>query len=155
MDSNQTDNFKTFKEGKFRTVKEHLNSDFETLIREWFPNAHREGQQYKTGDFTDSKGKSLVIDLNKRIATDFSCGIIAKDIIEIYRYRFNRLSNYKALKELIDKYNLSYLFDNNSYSYNNNTNFNSIGYKKIIDLLTNSQKAIIIFIIVIILLMLI
>jgi hypothetical protein len=96
----------------FKTLRDYLNQDFETYIREWFPNAHRvNSTTWKTGDFNDnpptnkSKG-SLTFNMRDKYAKDFNSGERAGDIIAIYAKRFCNGDNKTALYELIKRYQL-------------------------------------------------
>ena len=113
---------------KFKIVREYLNNNFEYYIQEWFPNSYKASNDcYKTGNFDDKQVKnktdgSLVFNLNEKYAKDFSTGETAGDIISIYAKRYCNGDNGKALKELIDRYNLKNLFNDYNTKTNNNTN---------------------------------
>ena len=75
----------------FKRVREYLNNDFETYIRQWFPNAKKCGNNiYKTGDFNDTESKdgSLIFNLTEKYTKDFNTGETAGDIISIYAKRY-------------------------------------------------------------------
>jgi hypothetical protein len=116
---------------KFEILKDYLNIDFESYIREWFPNAKRFGSNWCTGDFNDNppsnphKQGSLVIDSRRKIATDFNKDEKAGDIIAIYARRFCNGDNKKAFGEIVERYNLKHLFSSNNNTNNNNTNTNN------------------------------
>ncbi len=130
----------------FETIREYLNNDFERYISEWFPNVIKVNNgTWKTGDFNDTKTKrgdgSLVFNIREKYAKDFSTGETAGDIISIYAHRFCSGSQKKALKELIERYNLasmveSYypkkdktetnLIDNNNIDNNDKDNNNNL-----------------------------
>lgn len=114
-------------ENIFKEVRDILNQDFEILIKDWFQNAYRVNDDiWKTGDFNDTKAKkgdgSLVIHMRDKYAKDFATGETAGDLISIYAHRFCNGDQKRALKELIQKYNLvDYLKNNtklgNSYPF--------------------------------------
>jgi hypothetical protein len=119
----------------FKVLKDYLNDGFELYIREWFPNAIRvSNTTYKTGDFNDTKPKnrnrgSLILNIKDKYAKDFNTGESAGDIIAIYAKRFCNGDNKQAFNELVNKYNLEYLFPenhrhNNSYPNNPNSHNN-------------------------------
>jgi P4 family phage/plasmid primase-like protien len=99
-----------FLTNRFQVLKDYLNQDFETRIREWFPNGHRFGRDWRTGDFNDtppSKGSigSLCFNLRDKYAHDFSRpDENGGDIIAIYARRYCGGDQGRAFNELADKY---------------------------------------------------
>ncbi|MDR0571780.1 MAG: hypothetical protein LBG48_02920, partial [Rickettsiales bacterium] len=114
----------------FKTLRDYLNQNFESYIREWFLNAYRVNSiTWKTGDFNDTKPinknkGSLSFNMRDRYAKDFNSGEKAGDIIAIYAKRFCNGDNKIALYELIEKYHLEYLFPDNNFINKNNGNDN-------------------------------
>ncbi|MDR0571768.1 MAG: transposase [Rickettsiales bacterium] len=99
----------------FKTLRDYLNQDFESYIREWFPNAYRVNSiTWKTGDFNDTKPinknkDSLSFNMRDKYARDFNSGEKAGDRGEIMTFKIskgNMFDNVPIL-ELIKKVKLS------------------------------------------------
>jgi putative DNA primase/helicase len=67
----------------FDQINDHARSNLETLVREWFPQGHKEGHEFKIGSLSGEPGRSLSINLRSGVWSDFASGDNGSDPVSL------------------------------------------------------------------------
>ena len=67
----------------FQAINDHARSCLESLVREWFPQGHKEGNEFKIGSLSGDPGRSLSINLRTGVWTDFASGDNGSDPVSL------------------------------------------------------------------------
>jgi putative DNA primase/helicase len=86
----------------FDQVNSHALTCLETLVHEWFPAGHKEGNEYKVGSLSGEPGRSLSINLRTGVWIDFASGEGGSDPVSLLAaIRSAKMSD--AARELADR----------------------------------------------------
>jgi putative DNA primase/helicase len=83
----------------YKDLNEQLKISVINLLHEWLPGGQVLGDEYCCGDFTGRKGKSLKVNLNSTLWSDFATGESGGDLISLYA-RIKSIGNYEAFQQL-------------------------------------------------------
>ncbi len=67
----------------FDAINDNARACLESLVREWFPQGHKEGNEFKIGSLSGEPGRSLSINLRTGVWTDFASGDNGSDPISL------------------------------------------------------------------------
>lgn len=67
----------------FQQINQTALSALESLCHEWFPQGHKEGNEYKVGSIAGEPGRSLSINLRSGVWSDFSSGDKGSDPVSL------------------------------------------------------------------------
>jgi putative DNA primase/helicase len=67
----------------FDAINDNARACLESLVREWLPQGHKEGNEYKVGSLAGEPGRSLSINLRTGVWTDFASGDVGSDPVSL------------------------------------------------------------------------
>jgi len=86
----------------FNHINTHALNAFDSLLNEWFPNGHREGNEFKIGSLAGEPGRSMSINIRSGAWKDFASDAGGSDPISLLA-AIRSVSMADAARELADR----------------------------------------------------
>ena len=69
---------------RFKDLAHALLARVDTLLERWLPGGVREGHEYKCADMAGGRGRSMSVNMDSGVWSDFAFGDSGPDLISLY-----------------------------------------------------------------------